>query len=242
MKDPRWQIRPVEAEPRAGMEKDVVCGMLVDPATAAASTVYNGKTYYFCCKGCLERFLARPEAYLGSVRPPVPEAVPGAAYVCPMDPEVRQTTPGACPKCGMALEPDIAAAPVTRLEWTCPMHPEIVRDAPGSCPICGMALEPRTVTVEEGPNPELVDMSRRFWASAALTVPLLVAAMADHLPGRPLAQLIPPAAGLDRVGPCDAGLPLGRVAFLRPRLAVDRQSQPQHVHADRAGRGGRLRL
>ena len=99
------------------------------------------------------------------------------------------------------------------------MHPEIVRDAPGSCPICGMALEPRTVTVDEGPNPELVDMSRRFWASAALTVPLLVVAMGDYIPGRPLEQLH--AAGsheLDRAGARDAGVPLGRMAVLRSRL------------------------
>ena len=82
-------------------------------------------------------------------------------YTCPMDPEVRQLGPGPCPKCGMALEPvDIALS--TRVEWTCPMHPEIIRDAPGTCPICGMALEPRTVTLEEK-NPELEDMTRRFW-------------------------------------------------------------------------------
>ena len=62
--------------------------------------------------------------------------------------------------------------------YTCPMHPEIVRDGPGSCPICGMALEPRTVTLEEGPSPDLIDMSRRFWVSLALTVPLLFVAMA----------------------------------------------------------------
>jgi len=62
--------------------------------------------------------------------------------------------------------------------YTCPMHPEIVRDGPGSCPICGMALEPRTVSREDAPNPELVDMGRRFWVSVALTVPLLFIAMA----------------------------------------------------------------
>ena len=55
----------------------------------------------------------------------------------------------------------VAATP--RTEWTCPMHPQIVRDAPGSCPICGMALEPRTAGAVEGPDPELVDMTRRFW-------------------------------------------------------------------------------
>jgi Cu+-exporting ATPase len=65
-----------------------------------------------------------------------------------------------------------------RVVYTCPMHPEIVRDGPGSCPICGMALEPRTVTLEQAPSDELLDMSRRFWVSLALTVPLLLAAMA----------------------------------------------------------------
>jgi Cu+-exporting ATPase len=103
-----------------------------------------------------------------------------------MHPEIRQTHLGACPKCGMALEPVGGAAPTTKVEYTCPMHPQIVRDAPGSCPICGMALEPRTVTVEEGPSPELVDMSRRFWVGVALSVPVFLIAMADMLPGQPL--------------------------------------------------------
>jgi len=82
----------------------------------------------------------------------------------------------------MALEPVAVSEPVTRREYVCPMHPEIVRDEPGSCPICGMALEPRTVTLEEE-NPELVDMTRRFWVSTALTVPVLLIAMAVYLPG-----------------------------------------------------------
>jgi Cu+-exporting ATPase len=72
--------------------------------------------------------------------------------------------------------------------YTCPMHPEVVRDGPGSCPICGMALEPQTVSMEEGPNPELADMSRRFWVSLALTVPLLFVAMAP-MSGLPLGPL-----------------------------------------------------
>src|ERR1022692_4869883 len=90
------------------------------------------------------------------------------AYVCPMCPEVRQIGPGPCPKCGMALEPDSPAIPVNKTEYTCPMHPEIVRAEPGSCPICGMALEPRTVTAAEEDNPELRNMTRRFWISLAL--------------------------------------------------------------------------
>ncbi len=97
-----------------------------------------------------------------------------------MCPEVREPKPGACPSCGMALEPDVPVAS-TRTEYTCPMHPEIVRPAPGSCPICGMALEPRTVTAAAEENPELRDMTRRFWVSVALTVPLLAIAMSSML-------------------------------------------------------------
>ncbi len=104
------------------------------------------------------------------------------AYVCPMCPEVREIKPGACPSCGMALEPDVPVAS-TRIEYTCPMHPQIVRDGPGSCPICGMALEPRTVTAAVEENPELRDMTRRFWVGVALTAPLLVIAMYGMLPG-----------------------------------------------------------
>ena len=110
-------------------------------------------------------------------------------YTCPMHPEIRQRGPGSCPKCGMALEPLAPSGP--RTEWTCPMHPQIVRDAPGSCPICGMTLERRTVSAVEGPDPELVDMARRFWIGLVLTLPLLAFVMGDMLPGQPLRHLIP---------------------------------------------------
>ena len=113
-------------------------------------------------------------------------------YTCPMHPEVRHVGPGVCPKCGMALEPLEPAALTTKAEWVCPMHPEIVRDAPGSCPICGMALEQRTASLEEAENPELADMSRRFWVSVVLTAPLLVAVMGDMLPGRPIEHSLGP--------------------------------------------------
>jgi Cu+-exporting ATPase len=75
--------------------------------------------------------------------------------------------------------------------YTCPMHPQIRQKGPGSCPICGMALEPVTVTAEEGPDPELVDMTRRFWAGLVLTLPLLAFVMGDMLPSQPLRHLIP---------------------------------------------------
>ena len=100
-----------------------------------------------------------------------------AAYVCPMCPEVRQPGPGPCPKCGMALEPESPGLTATMTEYTCPMHPKIVRSEPGYCPICGMALEPRVVNVAEAENPELRDMTRRFWVSVVLTAPLLTIAM-----------------------------------------------------------------
>jgi P-type Cu+ transporter len=124
--------------------------------------------------------------------PPRPKQMPPANdYTCPMDPEVHQDRPGACPRCGMALEPTVPAAGATRVEYICPMHPEIVRSEPGSCPICGMALEPRTATVAEEENPELVSMTRRFWVSVALTIPVIMLGMSDLIPGRPLQHLLP---------------------------------------------------
>jgi P-type Cu+ transporter len=170
---------------------DPVCGMTISPADAVGHVEHKGHTYHFCSQSCLERFKANPDAYVGG--PAAPAAATSAdmerEYTCPMDPEVRQKGPGACPKCGMALEP-VDAAPVTKVEWTCPMHPEIVRDEPGACPICGMALEPRTVTLEER-NPELEDMTRRFWWSASITIPMLAFMVSEFLPGHPLQALVP---------------------------------------------------
>jgi Cu+-exporting ATPase len=207
--------------PASSIEKDPVCGMAVDPARAKATHEHAGKTYYFCCQGCQQKFSADPGKYLApktlvgiapmtsqpvqimpapvsgprkevlAAHTPPSAATPKAAneYTCPMDPEVRQQGPGDCPKCGMALEPVIAVPLATKTEYTCPMHPEIVRDNPGSCPICGMALEPRTISIEEEANPELKDMTRRFWVCVALTIPILIVAMAN---------LMPPVAGLMR--------------------------------------------
>ncbi len=108
--------------------------MTIDPATAAGAWDYHGTRYYFCHPSCLERFKATPEEFL-SPKTEIPSArVQGATYVCPMDPEIRQDHPGACPKCGMALEPDLSTLPATRVEYTCPMHPEIVRDCAGRVP------------------------------------------------------------------------------------------------------------
>jgi Cu+-exporting ATPase len=202
--------------------RDPVCGMMVDPARAAAKFDYEGTTYYFCNPGCLKKFQAQPDVYLStapvasgmqlpvlqpsakrdvvSLHPhpgPLPKGEGASAsnmYTCPMHPEVRQKGPGSCPKCGMALEPEEPQAVATRTQWTCPMHPQIVRDGPGSCPICGMALEPQTISTGEEANPELADMSRRFWISLVLSVPLLVMAMADMLPGMPVQHWLGAAA------------------------------------------------
>ena len=107
----------------------------------------------------------------------------GSVYTCPMHPEVQSDEPGSCPKCGMALEP-LILTPTTSTQFTCSMHPEIVRDEPGNCPICGMVLEPITPVVdEEQQNPEYAYMRKRFIFGAILTLPLVIIAMRDMLPG-----------------------------------------------------------
>lgn len=129
----------------SGTEIDPVCGMTVNPATAAGKYDHNGKTYYFCSNGCLTKFGNNPESFLK----PKPK------------------------------DNDIP----TDVEYTCPMHPQIVQIGPGSCPICGMALEPKVISLDDGPDPELVDMQRRFWICAVLTLPAFMLAMGEMFPG-----------------------------------------------------------
>jgi P-type Cu+ transporter len=193
---------------------DPICGMNVDPTSAAGSWSYEEKTYYFCSTHCLNKFKQNPRQYLttpASLQPEserldsmhshaTPIGIEGAGpatapmgdkaiYTCPMHPEVRMQRATSCPKCGMALEPTTPAAS-ENIEYTCPMHPEIVKDAPGSCPICGMALEPRTVKLTDEENPELTDMRRRFWISVALSLPVFLIGMSEFLPLR-LQTLVP---------------------------------------------------
>jgi Cu+-exporting ATPase len=141
---------------------DPVCGMRV--GGEAISHEHAGHAYFFCSERCRARFAADPPHFLEPAPEPAPEPVP----------------------------PGPPAGHDTPTEWTCPMHPEIVRAGPGSCPICGMALEPRTISAVEEENPELRDMSRRFWFAAALTIPLLLIAMGDILPGKPISRLFSP--------------------------------------------------
>ena len=185
------------AEPCGATPRDPVCGMKVNPEKNAGSWEFKGETHSFCSRGCLEKFKANPEKYLATSESPgapmaspaaaqQPSAPPAASYTCPMHPEVERQGPVPCPKCGMSLEPTAVSVFPAETEYVCPMHPEIVRPEPGACPICGMALEPRVVAAAEERNPELEDMWLRFRVCVALTLPIFFAAMAAHLPGRPL--------------------------------------------------------
>ena len=135
---------------------DPVCGMKVDTRTAQHRYELSDTPYYFCSARCLDKFKADPERYLNP-----PEH----------DPAVQ--TPG------MGPLPEVAQGTI----WTCPMHPEIRRDGPGTCPICGMGLEPLEPSLEEATNPELIDMSRRFWVSAVLSIPLVILTFGAELLG-----------------------------------------------------------
>src|SRR5688572_1239240 len=134
--------------------------MFVTPESAAASYDYHGQTYYFCNPGCKTRFVADPEKYLSE-----PESQPEARPVgsVPHSEDEKSAIPN----------------PQPEIEYTCPMHPEIIQIGPGSCPICGMALEPKEITLDEAADPEYTDMKRRFWVSAALTLPVFLLAMAE---------------------------------------------------------------
>ncbi len=162
-----------------GEIKDPVCGMTVKPDSPLRHE-HAGKTYLFCSTKCQTKFSADPEKYLHPA-PAEPEvAIPGAVYICPMDPEIRELKPGACPICGMALELEDSLPKADVTEYVCPMHPQIVRSEPGDCPICGMALEARTVAAKED-NPELDNMTRRFWIGLVLALPVFVMAMAADM-------------------------------------------------------------
>src|SRR5579862_2850924 len=131
--------------------------MTVEPDRAAGSFVHAGQTYYFCCKGCLEKFRADPAKYL------------------------QRPASGLVSLGAMPSAPAKAAPNVDDAIYTCPMHPEVRQHGPGACPKCGMALEPVTLTLAETANPELIDMSRRFWISLVLTAPVMILSMAELL-------------------------------------------------------------
>jgi len=186
------------------MPIDPICHMEVDESSPH-TVERDGETYYFCCAGCRQKFLqqrpAEAEAHacchgeeqmMGSHLLPVLSESPAPAtrhghppgtYYCPMCPGVESDKPGSCPKCGMALE---RSGPPQKAQqktiYTCPMHPEVEQDHPGQCPKCGMDLEPKTVAAQaEEEDPELVSMTRRFWISLILSLPVFLLAMLPHL-------------------------------------------------------------
>jgi Cu+-exporting ATPase len=168
---------------------DPVCEMTVDPRSAP-SAAFEGTTYYFCCDGCRTTFLADPQKYLA-------KTAAGASAHRAAPARAKHAAP---------QRHDGRAAPRKGTTYTCPMHPEIVRDGPGSCPICGMALEPTVATLEDGENPELADMQRRFWVSALFTLPVFLIGMGEMIPGDPIGAILPP--GTRNVVECVLSLPV----------------------------------
>ena len=148
------------------MERDPVCGMNVNPETAKARGEHAGRTYFFCCGGCAQKFRREPARYLGASALVSPTTLPTDQQ---QRPPASETLP--------APEAADAPSPPGKVRYTCPMHPQIVQVGPGSCPICGMALEPTDVVAEEQRDPEYDSMRRRFWVSAALSLPILIVAM-----------------------------------------------------------------
>lgn len=151
--------------------KDPVCGMNVSSDSKYYYN-YSGDDYYFCSEQCLLKFKENPQKYLKKES----ESICDDKETCSID--IQKTY----------------AKELQTTQYTCPMHPEIVQDHPGSCPKCGMALEPVNVRVEEK-NEELIDMSRRFWISTALSIPVFVLAMISDL----LPSLLPSALSMKMV-------------------------------------------
>ncbi|MEX4006685.1 heavy metal translocating P-type ATPase [Neoaquamicrobium sediminum] len=173
-----------------GVTRDPVCGMTVDPNAGKPTATHEGRTFHFCSAGCHKKFTAAPDQYLTATDPVCGMTVDRASaehfthhkgqafYFC-SERCLKKFEAEPAKYLGDRPAPEPMPAGT---EWTCPMHPEIVRDKPGSCPLCGMALEPMGVpTGEEGPNPELIDFTRRLWVSAVLSLPLLVITMGPML-------------------------------------------------------------
>jgi P-type Cu+ transporter len=152
---PMMQPAPAVMGPTA---IDPVCGMTVQPATAAGSYEYQGKTYYFCATSCLTKFRADPVHYLTPPEQRAPRGMP-------------------IPSGGV-------------VEYICPMDPEVLETQPGACRICGMALEPKVVSLEDVGNPELEDMTRRFWLCLVPSLLVMFFAMAEMIPGVSLPQAL----------------------------------------------------
>jgi P-type Cu+ transporter len=179
---------------QATMAIDPICGMTVNETTGRKAEL-DGQTFYFCCEGCRQKFLARrqepdpPHQAHDHRLMPAPEKLPASAkHFCPMCEGVESNKPGSCPKCGMALQTARPAVFRQAVIYTCPMHPEVELDRPGACPKCGMELEPKTLAPgKDEDDSELRSMTRRFWVALALAIPVLLLAMLPML-GVPVDQ------------------------------------------------------
>ena len=163
------------------MATDPVCGMQVDERSAAGSSVFEGNNAYFCSAGCKKKFDADPSAYIGARRPAGDTGHAEHAYHHAQTARESSGSVRDMPVTADAVPP----GPI----YTCPMHPEIRQVGPGNCPICGMALEPLLANAAED-NSDLEDMTRRFWVSVALALPLLVITMSEFVPGLNLHHLV----------------------------------------------------
>ena len=166
--------------------RDPVCGMTVDAHAGKPTAEHAGRRFHFCGASCREKFLAQPERFVEATDPVCGMKVDraGARHFLRHEGHAHYFCSAGCKQKFEAAPGKYegarpAAAPMPKgTQYTCPMHPQIIRDKPGSCPICGMALEPMGVpTGDEGPNPELIDFTRRLWVSAVLSIPLLVMTM-----------------------------------------------------------------
>ncbi len=158
--------------------RDPVCGMTIDPAKSEHRTEFGGQTHNFCSASCRSKFIAAPEQYL--------TAETGKETVVTAG-EARSKRGSGSHR--SARDDDISI--VTDVTYTCPMHPEVRQHGPGDCPICGMALEPLSAAPVDHSNPELNDMTRRFWVSTAMALPVVALEMAGHIPGLGLTGAMP---------------------------------------------------
>src|SRR5713101_4679568 len=156
--------------------KDPVCGMTVAPEKTVGKVDHAGKTYYFCSKGCAERFSHEPERFLA------------AAGTGEMKHSTAPGDHGAGQHAGAAALR--AASDEKKVRYTCPMHPQIIQIGPGSCPICGMALEPMDIFADVEADPEYDSMRLRFWVSVALSLPVLLLSMVGESIGLHLAPRV----------------------------------------------------
>jgi len=164
--DPQKYLAPAAPVPAPAPLKDPVCGMTVTPASKHQH-VHAGQTWYFCNPRCREKFIANPAQYLpGAPKVEAPPAPPGAMYTCPMHPEIRQDHPGTCPKCGMALEPEMP----TLEEGENPELTDFRRRFWWTLPLTLVV----TLMAMFGHGLGWMEMATQSWLELALSVPIVL--------------------------------------------------------------------